>query len=103
MRWKCHTCESDFMEPEEWYSGSSIGHAPDGLICPYCKSEDIDEALQCDVCSGTFFENELVYGICEHCVEDYLVDHAEDYVRSDVDIWDDFAYWMSKRIGGDED
>lgn len=103
QRWKCHSCRSDFREPEKWYSGSSFDHSPDDLICPFCKSELIEEAYQCDLCGGYFFYDELTYGLCENCIEDYAVDHAEDYVKHDPDLWDAFACWMSIRIGGDED
>lgn len=96
--WKCHTCGSDFKEPEPWYSGSRFHHAPDGIICPYCKSEDIEMACECSVCNGVFFDDELTYGLCESCIEDYLVDHAEDYIKSDPDVWDAFAFYMHKRI-----
>lgn len=102
-RWKCRSCKSDFAKPEKWYSGSSIGHSPDGIICPYCKSEDIGMASSCSMCNGTFFDDELTYGLCESCIEDYLSDHADEYIKSDPDVWDAFAFFMHKRIGGGEE
>lgn len=99
-RWKCHACESDFAQPEKWYSGSSIGHAPDGIICPYCKSDDIEQVENCSVCGKPMFDNELTYGICDPCIEDYLCDHADEFVVSDPDVYDMFALYMSKRLGG---
>ena len=101
-RWKCRYCGSDFREPEPWYAGSSIGHAPDGLVCPYCKGERIEEAERCFVCKRAMFDDELTYGICESCIEDYASDYASDYVTSDPDVWDAFAYYMSKRMRGQE-
>lgn len=101
-RWKCHACGSDFKEPEKWYSGSSIGHAPDALICPYCKDDYIEEAERCSYCGKAMFDNELTEGFCEECLEDFAYsDYAHDYIVHDSDIYEDFARYMRKRIGGD--
>jgi predicted amidophosphoribosyltransferase len=96
-RWKCRSCGSDFAEPEKYFSGSSIGHAPDELVCPYCKSDNIELADRCSVCGKVMLTSELTYGICGSCIEGFAVDHAEDYVRSDPGVWDAFAFYMHKR------
>lgn len=99
-RWKCHSCESGFSEPEQWwtYGRSRFTHSPDALICPYCKSDDIETAEHCDKCGKVMFNKELTYGLCEDCIERYAEDHAEDYVKSDPDVWDAFAFYMHKRL-----
>lgn len=100
-RWKCRSCGSDFAKPEPWYTGSSIGHAPDAVLCPYCKSDDIGEADTCANCGGAFFGDELMHGFCEGCVEDMLDDYAAEYVTSDEDLFEGFAYYMHKRTSGE--
>lgn len=100
-RWKCHACGSDFKDPEPWYAGSKFHHHPDSLVCPMCKSDDIELAEHCLNCDGVFFNSKLTYGICADCIEDYAVEHADEYVCSSPDVWDEFAWYMHKRIGGD--
>ena len=102
-RWKCHSCESDFSEPEQWwaYGHSRFTHSPDALVCPYCKHDDIEQVENCSVCGKPMFDNELTYGICAPCIEDYLC-HADEFIVSDPDMWDAFALYMKNRLSGGE-
>ena len=103
-RWKCHSCELDFAEPEQWwaYGRSRFTHSPDELVCPYCKSDDIEQAETCKVCGKTMFDDELTYDMCDTCVEDYACCHADEFVVSDPDVWDVFAIYMHKRLFGEK-
>ena len=46
------------------------------LICPHCKSNDIDDAEKCEIC-GSWCSTEELYdngGICTACLETYGTD-----------------------------
>ena len=89
-RWKCRSCGADFQT-------TSVG------TCPYCKSDDISLAGRCMKCGNTFFDDELTYQLCGGCLDRMIEDHAADYVRSNEDVYDEFAFYMHKRISKEED
>lgn len=43
-------------------------------VCPYCKSTDIYEAVQCDCCEKYYNEDQCERGLCENCKEEALSD-----------------------------
>lgn len=38
-------------------------------LCPYCGSDQIDEADYCEVCGEPFVPEDLEGGICKECLE----------------------------------
>lgn len=38
-------------------------------FCPCCKSDDFDEAKECEVCGEFYAEDELIKGVCEECIK----------------------------------
>ena len=48
--------------------------------CPVCKG-DYEEAVQCEKCGEYFFEDELLSGICESCLDSSIdYNSAFDYI-----------------------
>lgn len=73
--YKCHDCGEAFNEPkiETWVErqdGDPVRYRL--LFCPYCGSEDIDEAEECSECGEYHFE--LFNGICAGCLKDLAYD-----------------------------
>lgn len=77
--YKCLECGFVFDEPETYrenvgeYCGAPAYQDYKG--CPECKCEDIEKLIACELCGEEFLEDELISGVCEHCV--YL--HGNDY------------------------
>lgn len=78
--WKCDRCGETFDETEivtkrSGYHSDYIGHGGDYWEeeghCPYCGSEDIDEAKKCDLCGDYGFSDDFVYyddfSVCPDC------------------------------------
>lgn len=73
--YKCIECGHIFEEGEEvsWsesrgeYWGVSCCETMSG--CPICKG-DYEETVSCLVCGGEFLKEDLMGGVCKHCVDD---------------------------------
>ena len=70
--WICNDCKTVFENPREYYEHDTGYH---GMDCPFCSSDDIDEAKRCAECDGLVNEKKLVNGLCAACIEK----HANDY------------------------
>lgn len=61
------------------------GHYIDGFkgehaVCPYCGSEDIDDAVQCISCGEWHKEEELTAGLCPKCEKD-IQDKVNEFFK----------------------
>ena len=70
--------DADEVERVQDYRGECWGRPAyeEELICPHCKSSDIDDAEQCEIC-GSWCSTEELYdngGLCTACVETYSTD-----------------------------
>lgn len=61
--------EDESFQVEYW--GSMVTCPASSAHCPYCNSEDIDEASKCDECGEYFNPDDLDEdGLCEDCREE---------------------------------
>ena len=80
MMYYCEHCGEIFDEDDIKYEdesflveywGSMVTCPCYSSHCPYCNSEDIDEASKCDECGEYFNPDDLDEdGLCEHCREE---------------------------------
>ena len=68
----------DEVERVQDYRGECWGQPAyeEELICPHCKSSDIEDAEECEIC-GSWCSAEELYdngGICTACLETYSTD-----------------------------
>ena len=78
--YKCNECGFEFDEAESYDErvGEFWGQPAyeEELICPHCKSSDIEDAEECEIC-GSWCSAEELYdngGICIACLETYITD-----------------------------
>ena len=69
---------ADEVERVQDYRGECWGQPAyaEELICPHCKSSDIEDAEECEIC-GSWCSTEELYdngGICTACIETYSTD-----------------------------
>lgn len=93
--WVCEDCGRVFDTP---YIDSGHGECPDVSLCPGCKSDQIAFADMCLECGETFKESDLEYGICEECMRNLAYEHAHEFITSDREAWDAFAWYMHQRL-----
>ena len=71
--YKCLECGHIFEDGEEavWYETHGFSTPPYERWsgCPMCKG-DFEETVSCLVCGGEFLEEDLIGGVCKHCVDD---------------------------------
>lgn len=73
MYFKCvncgHTMESGeeavIIDNVEWVNGER--YVEERSVCPVCH-DDIEEAVRCKECESIHFEDELVNGYCDDCL-----------------------------------
>ena len=79
MIYYCKECkelieEDELEEKDEGYYtefwGSKVYHSYITTHCPYCGSEKIEEAPQCEECGEYFVPNECFDCICKDCYEE---------------------------------
>ena len=69
---------ADEVQRVQDYRGECWGRPAyeEELICPHCKSSDIEDAEECEIC-GSWCSTEELYengGICIACLETYITD-----------------------------
>lgn len=66
----CKDCDTFFNEPNlRLYQDKDIWHQSYISVCPFCKSDDITEAVKCAKCSEYVAEIEE-NGMCIKCVNE---------------------------------
>lgn len=67
--YKCLNCNSIVNELEVYHeTHGSYYLQPENLyVCPYCGSENVENAVYCNVCDEPTAESELDYGCCKEC------------------------------------
>ena len=65
-RYVCADCGSLFDDP-------LVVHPSDPYDttrhCPYCHSENFDEAVECECCGGIYTNDLTINGVCKDCVD----------------------------------
>lgn len=85
--WECDCCEhtysdmDDFHSFENYQGDGGIGIVHDGKICYDCHIQG-----QCHSCGEFYGENQLDYGICEHCMEEACKDVKDEIDEIEKDI-----------------
>lgn len=95
--WICNECGRTFSEPKKIPHGGGYDEEP-WYECPFCGSDDYTLADYCVLCECVFPDEKLSYGLCEECVKKLAKDYANEYVTSDINVFDDFAWYIHKRI-----
>lgn len=75
---KCYICNccgevvDDLKEVREFmgYYGSAPAYDSD-YVCPYCGSDDLDEAEECECCGEYHRVDELTNGVCDDCLHSH--------------------------------
>ena len=76
--WYCKKCKEiasvqdlKFIRDEEphYWLDDSPTEVSYTAYCPYCGSDQIDEACYCDICGEPFAPDDLEDGMCEDCRE----------------------------------
>lgn len=70
----CRECRKAFEEPEIKVSAEVLDIAgepvrPRYCACPFCGSDEIEEASCCALCEEYVFQEELAGGLCGVCVD----------------------------------
>lgn len=65
----CNHCERVF--DDEDMGVYEEPHGEETGVCPYCGSEDIEEALRCELCGEAHLPDELHDGWCDDCIAEY--------------------------------
>lgn len=98
MEWYCNDCGSYFDETEmeqevEYHSElkgmGGINYETFG-VCPYCRSEDIQECEQCDLCGDQVNKTYYISGkdLCEDCANKLkaIMTEAKDKVVAELNV-----------------
>lgn len=103
MDWICLECGHIFDEGEglpvkEFHPEIPGGHYEEFLACPSCGSDQIERAVHCKKCGGSFLPDDLYGGYyCRECMEEYLLSSAVvDYAEDDME---NFAEFINEREG----
>lgn len=104
MAWKyiCSDCENVFY-PEELRPVTGFLCDVDGpvyetvMVCPYCGSEDYEDADRCEKCGTYHREGELLGGcMCEECLNDSMTtEMVREYFEDDLN---DFAVFVMEKL-----
>lgn len=65
----CLRCGAYFEYPVNRYNRRWSESDDSAAYCPYCHSEDFDEADHCIKCDQYFTEDKMIGSICRDCVE----------------------------------
>ena len=74
---KCAWCgevfSEDSVETKSGYLCECGDHSvyEDYGVCPYCGSDDFEEARKCEICGEYMLVDELFGDVCEGCIEQY--------------------------------
>lgn len=74
MMLKCNSCERVFDFEDAKTERHYIADYGDERVyqeetmCPYCKG-DFSEVFQCEICGDYFYEDEMKYDVCDHCID----------------------------------
>ena len=63
----CNRCGEAFPIEDSYVRRYEEG---DILLCPNCRSDDIEEGARCRICREIHFTYDLEYGICKDCFAD---------------------------------
>ena len=63
----CNRCGETFPIEDSYVQRYEEG---DILLCPNCRSDDIEEGARCRICREIHFTYDLEYGICKDCFND---------------------------------
>jgi hypothetical protein len=69
----CNDCGEVFEEFKEVCEAHPYGMGSayeTWCVCPYCESNDFDEAEECECCGEAFPKKSLTDGLCEECYEE---------------------------------
>lgn len=61
---KCGVCERSFSEYD------IVVHKGE-KVCPYCGHDDYEQATQCKSCGDYFLDDELTFGVCVGCKDNF--------------------------------
>lgn len=75
--YKCRNCENSFRKEDAGSYFDRVGErSTDGywcMCCPECRSDDIEEAKECDTCGEVFFLDDLIeadgFMYCKECAD----------------------------------
>lgn len=94
--WICNDCGETFDVPKKTHEG---GYPEEPTYeCPHCGSDDYQLAEYCTECECVFPQSDLKYGICEDCLRALAHERGHEFITSDEDSFDDFAFFMHKRM-----
>lgn len=94
--WYCVDCEHTFNNPIDTREG---GYPEEPTyVCPFCHSNDYVLADYCIECETVMPDTKLKYGLCEDCLRNLVHEHGVDFILGEAVIFDEFAWWMRKRI-----
>lgn len=81
---KCNDCGGDFLEPKVIYDtvpyGNGYVKGPGQECCPYCSSENFEDAEICELCGDSYTESRHD-GICESCIN-VITDRFSELLKS---------------------
>ena len=63
----CNRCGETFPIEDSYVQRYEEG---DILLCPNCRSDDIEEGARCRICREIHFTYDLEFGICKDCFSD---------------------------------
>ena len=67
----CRDCGEIFSKPETYTENHpyGMGYASETFGCCPCCGGDYEEAVKCADCGEYFSDDELIDGMCEHCLK----------------------------------
>ena len=63
----CNRCGETFPIEDSYVQRYEEG---DILLCPNCRSDDIEEGARCKVCREIHYDFDLMNGVCKDCFAD---------------------------------
>ena len=95
MKCICNTCKRSFEDYEIYIKPGTadpdVGYNGDEC-CPFCKSDDIEEAVECECCGRAFSYDDCRNFICADCLEKEVTQDKliacekahEDFVKVEI-------------------